>query len=94
MEFSKSQIVLSKSGRDKGRMFIVLDTEPDFVLLADGKLRRVEKPKLKKTKHVSFVANTTGCIADKIISGEQLLNSEIRKQLLNYTKGEFSLGER
>ena len=93
MTFEKSQIVMSKSGRDKGRLFIVMDTKPNFVLLADGRLRRVEKPKIKSVKHVQFVAGTGGETADKIINGSPVLNSEIRRQLLNY-KGEHSLGER
>ena len=45
MNFTRAQIVRSLAGHDKGAFFCVLDTEGDFLLLADGKHRRVEAPK-------------------------------------------------
>ena len=33
-EIQKSDIVLSQSGRDQGRMMVVLDTDADYLLLA------------------------------------------------------------
>ena len=54
MDIVRSNIVKSTAGRDEGDFFFVLDTQGEFLLLADGKSRRVEKPKKKKRKHVSF----------------------------------------
>ncbi len=40
------RIVVSKAGRDQGRRFVVLEEiDRDFVLVADGKLRTMERPK-------------------------------------------------
>lgn len=55
-DMEKSDIVLSQQGRDKGRLLMVLDTDAEYLLLADGRRRRVERPKRKKIRHVSFVA--------------------------------------
>ena len=53
----KGQFVMSTQGRDKGRVFIIVDTPcENFVLLADGKLRSIEKPKRKKLKHIKLLA--------------------------------------
>ena len=60
MEIAKidqANIVRSDAGRDKGKLFYVLRTEGDFLLLADGKSRKVESPKRKKRRHVMFVAD-------------------------------------
>jgi len=47
------QLVISKAGRDHNRHFIVLQiVDEQFVLLVDGDLRKIENPKLKKTKHL------------------------------------------
>lgn len=46
------RIVYSKSGRDKGHRFTVLKEDGEYVYLADGDLRRIDKPKKKKLKHV------------------------------------------
>ena len=52
MSFQQAQIVRSLSGHDKDQLFCVLALDGSFVLLADGKRRRVENPKRKNVKHV------------------------------------------
>ena len=81
MDIVKSNIVKSTAGRDEGDLFFVLDTQEEFLLLADGKSRRVEKPKKKKRKHVSFAGESHSVVADKIRSSEKITNSELRKAL-------------
>ncbi len=49
----RGRVVISTQGRDKGRAFIILENEGNgHVRLADGRSRRLEKPKKKKTIHV------------------------------------------
>lgn len=81
MNIAKSNIVKSTAGRDEGDLFFVLDIQGEFLLLADGKGRRVEKPKKKKCKHVSFVGESHSVVAEKIRSSEKITNSELRKAL-------------
>ena len=81
MDIVKSNIVKSTAGRDEGDLFFVLDTQEEFLLLADGKRRRVENPKWKKRKHVSFVGESHSVVAEKIRSSEKITNSELRKAL-------------
>ena len=56
MDIAKSNIVRSNAGRDKGKLFVVLAVEGEYLLLADGKSRKVESPKRKKRRHVLFVS--------------------------------------
>ena len=81
MNIAKSNIVKSTAGRDAGDLFVVLAIQGEFLLLADGKSRRVEKPKKKKCKHVSFVGESHSVVAEKIRSSEKITNSELRKAL-------------
>ena len=81
MEVDKSSLIVSKAGRDKGQLFYVIDTDEQYVYLADGKSRRLEKPKRKKRKHVEQVPRTESRIAEKIRNGAKVLNSELRKEL-------------
>ena len=85
MDIVKSNIVKSTAGRDEGDLFFVLDTQEEFLLLADGKRRRVESPKRKKRKHVSFVGESHSVVAEKIRSSEKITNSELRKPLSDCT---------
>jgi len=81
MEVDKSSLVVSKAGRDQGQLFYVIDADEQYVYLADGKSRRLEKPKRKKRKHIEQIPRTESRIAEKIRNGEKVLNSELRKEL-------------
>ena len=65
MDIAKSNIVRSIAGRDAGSYFFVLATEEDFLLLADGKRRRLESPKRKRTRHVQFVCESDSAVAER-----------------------------
>lgn len=81
MDIAKSNIVKSIAGRDAGSLFFVLGTDGDFLLLADGKRRRVEDPKRKRRKHVVLVSQSDTPIAMKIRSSDKITNSELRKAI-------------
>ena len=76
-----SDVVVSLAGRDRGQMFYVIGTEGVYTLLANGKDRPLEKPKRKKLKHVNKVLRAETRVAAKLIAGDKVLNSELRKDL-------------
>lgn len=84
MDIARSDIVKATAGRDQGKVFFVLAVEGDYLLLADGKSRRLERPKRKKRKHVVFQARFDCRTAEKIRDGEKLSNSELRKTLAQF----------
>ena len=81
MDIARSNIVKSIAGRDAGSLFFVLAAEGDFLLLADGKQRRLESPKRKRRKHVVLVGESHSLVAEKIRSSEKITNSELRKAI-------------
>ena len=84
VDIEVSDIVISLGGRDEGKRFIVVGTQEDYSLLADGKLRKIESPKRKNNKHLKLEDKAGGPIAGKLISGEKVTNSEIRRALAQY----------
>ena len=84
MDISKSDIVISLNGRDKDKLFYVMQVEDNFCLLADGKGRKLENPKRKKLKHVRRVTRTETRVAAKILNGDKVLNSELRRDLATF----------
>ncbi len=84
MEIAQSNIVRSDAGRDAGKLFVVLAVEGEYLLLADGKSRKVESPKRKKRRHVLFVAAEESRLSEKIRSKEKITNSELRRTLAAY----------
>lgn len=75
-------VVQSKAGRDKGKYFMVYSiVDGDFILVADGVLRKQINPKKKRKKHVRAVEGHLGNIARKIGEGLHVFDAEIRKAL-------------
>ena len=52
-----AQIVRSLAGHDRGGLFCVLDTDGPYLLLCDGKRRKLENPKRKKAVHTAPAGN-------------------------------------
>ena len=76
------RVINSNAGRDKGKLFIVTEmVDDEFVLLADGDLRKIEKPKKKKIKHVKFTDITLEEIRTKLEKHDKITNAELRKAL-------------
>lgn len=79
------QIVKSKSGRDKGRLFVIYEVvDEQYVRLVDGDLRKLEKPKLKKAKHIAPYNTVVAEIKEKIENNLDLKDAHIRKVLKEY----------
>ena len=76
-----SDVVMSTAGRDQGELFYVIDADPVYLFLANGKDRTIEKPKRKKRKHTKKVLRSETRVAGKILSGDKVLNSELRRDL-------------
>ena len=76
-----SDVVISTAGHDKGEWFYVISTEDQFLMLVNGKDRTLDKPKRKKLRHVQKVLRSETRVADKIRSGDKVLNSELRRDL-------------
>ena len=84
MEIQKSDIVRALAGRDKGKLFFVTEVEGEYVIIADGKSRKLENPKRKKIKHVAFRAKSESRAAEKLRDGIKVTNSEIRRTLADF----------
>jgi ribosomal protein L14E/L6E/L27E len=78
-------IVYSVAGRDKGRFFVVVEIVNDkYIRIADGELRRIDKPKLKQIKHVKTEGDSLPKIAQKLAEGTKIFDAEIRSALRSF----------
>ncbi|NLY61799.1 MAG: RNA-binding protein [Clostridiales bacterium] len=76
------RVVLARAGRDKGKIFVVVgQLDHEYVLIANGTNRSVEKPKKKKLKHVELRPEYLDNIREKLLKGQMILDAEIRKSL-------------
>jgi len=76
------RVVESKAGRDKGRLLIITGiVDEQYVTVADGDLRVLERPKKKKLKHLKLRPEVLGSIAEKLSSGAKVFDAELRSAL-------------
>ena len=81
-----SDVVVSTAGHDQGQIFYVVSTDDQFLFLANGKDRTLDKPKRKKRKHVQKVLRSETRVVEKLIRGDKVLNSELRRDLAFHAK--------
>ncbi len=74
-------VAISQKGRDKGRAFMVLcEVDADFVLIADGDIRPVARPKRKRRKHLVAISRELPGELSRYKEG-RLQDSDLRKAL-------------
>ncbi|EJP20021.1 hypothetical protein HMPREF1142_0236 [Peptostreptococcaceae bacterium AS15] len=79
MILEKGQLVRSIAGHDIGEYFLVYQIIDDnFVLIVNGKTRKLEKPKLKKIKHLSKMNKKSDVIDSLDKNDLQSQNKKIR----------------
>ena len=82
--YSYGDVVISKNGRFKDKLFVVLKCDGQFAYLADGKSRRLKNPKKKNIKHLEKVE----CINNMINNVPQYaVDASIRRNLKNLKGG-------
>lgn len=87
----------SRAGHDKGKCYVIVGEEGDFVYLCDGRLKPLAAPKRKRRKHIQ-VANRTvgGELLSKLAGGgeppgrasqnEKIRDEEIKYEIRQYLK--------
>ncbi|MGN9164891.1 KOW domain-containing RNA-binding protein [Tissierellaceae bacterium HCP3S3_D8] len=81
------QVVKSRAGRDKGRIFLVLDIiDAEHVFVVDGDLRKLDNPKRKKIKHLIVYNTVLPELRYKLDNKMKINNAYIRKLLEPFNK--------
>ena len=75
-------IVISKAGRDQGRLFLVVgEVDDDFVMLANGALRKMDRQKKKRRKHLKPTGTVVAEAKDRLSQGRVIEDHELRTWL-------------
>jgi ribosomal protein L14E/L6E/L27E len=72
------------AGRDKGVFMVVVGFSGDRTYISRRKLRRAQKPKLKKLKHVKPTNEVAGEIAALLEEKKMIDDASLKKALISY----------
>ncbi len=85
-EIFEGSAVISQKGRDKGRVFVVLYlVDADFVMVADGDTRKLDRMKKKRRMHVRALPVQFPEAAEMYRAGK-LKDSDLRRILWPYRR--------
>ena len=85
--FKIGDIIRALAGRDEDRMFIVVGVmDKDYVLIANGRSRRVDSPKKKKIRHIKLLREAGGDFNIKDLKGGRFTNLIVRNIITEYYK--------
>ncbi len=84
--FTIGQIVFSKTGRDKGKPFIVVlvDEDEKFVFLCDGKHHKISNTKKKNVKHLQKTNTINIELSNLLSNNGYIQDAMFRKALLPF----------
>jgi ribosomal protein L14E/L6E/L27E len=75
-------IVISKAGRDQGRKFLVVgEVDDDFVMVANGALRKMDRQKKKRRKHLKPTGRKVEAAVQRLANGPAIEDHELRDWL-------------
>lgn len=84
MNIFPASLVKAIAGRDEGKFFVVMEIKDDnYVMICDGRRRKVTSPKKKKIKHLENLNYSLNIIKDKLETGNEINNSDIKKSIRN-----------
>lgn len=75
-------LAVSRAGHDKENTYVIIDEEDEYVYLADGQTRTVDRPKRKNKKHIQVIKKVK---LDKPTDGFKDL--EIKREIKTYQEG-------
>lgn len=75
-------LAVSRAGHDKETTYVIIDQEGEYVYLADGCIRTVDRPKKKNKKHIQIVKKVQ---MDRPADGFKDL--EIKRTIKTYQEG-------
>jgi len=88
MEAAIGDIVKSIAGRDSGRYFIIWEVlDSSYVKIVDGDLRKIDKPKKKKVRHLKTTGIKAGIESGMNKKNMKETNAAIRKLIISHTSG-------
>ena len=83
MNIKQGDIVRAIAGKEKNQIFIVFAVDEKFCWIVDGDRLKLNKPKKKSLKHVQK-ASKIEFEVEKLKSGQEKINAEIRKFLKEF----------
>lgn len=79
-------LATAKAGHDKNNIYIVIAENEEYVFLADGNLRPINKTKKKNKKHIQIIKKNKYNEIKELIEKQQITNEIVKREIKLYCK--------
>lgn len=76
--YKPGSLARSLAGRDKGCVYVILEENSEYVILADGRYKTVNKPKCKNKKHVQPICCQNPGIQELLARRQPVTNEAVK----------------
>ncbi len=82
--YSMGMTAVSLAGHDKGKTYVILSVDKNYVYLVDGSIRTLQNPKKKKLKHVQVNYTVVSWIQNILNANKKVYDSDIIRALREF----------
>ncbi|MDE7318346.1 MAG: KOW domain-containing RNA-binding protein [Lachnospiraceae bacterium] len=79
VRMEQGMLARSIAGHDRGRLYVIIRVETEYVWLVDGILRTVDKPKKKRIRHIQVIHRYAEPVRKALKEKEPLQNEPIKQ---------------
>ncbi|WP_310601712.1 50S ribosomal protein L14 [Anaerosporobacter sp.] len=84
--FQSGTLAYSKAGHDKGKLYVIIEADYEYVYLVDGIYKKIDSPKKKKIKHIQIINEIPESIKECINSGQKITDIDIKRAIKQFLK--------
>lgn len=85
-EFKKGMLARSKAGHDAGKLYVLIQADDEYVYLADGRIRTLDRLKKKRRKHIQIQYEIPEPLSQVLEQGLKLQDEHIKRAIKVYEK--------
>lgn len=75
------KFAVSKSGHDKGQLYLIVREDERYVFLADGEYKTVAHPKKKNKRHIQIIKQIPEEVSSRMSQHEGFLDLEVKRAI-------------
>ena len=79
-------LATSKAGHDRNQVYVIIEENNDFYMIANGTTKPVAKPKKKKKIHLQIIKNIPSEILDEVQNIKAMDDIAIKRILKVYNR--------
>jgi len=84
--YQSLQLVYSKAGHDKGKLYVIKSVEAEYVYLVDGIHKLLANPKKKKIKHIQIIKEVPESLQLISNEGKKVTDEDIKRAIMIFLK--------